>query len=204
MARKIDPTITKLMKEYGLDSATALWDCHGTWVMYHRSLEQVAADQKIKFDQPLILEANGATKSVAICVTGHFKDRAEWSIGEAAPGNNKNAYPYAMAEKRAKDRVILKLIGLHGLVYSEEEMPDERKSMPPMNEPDEETPKARYIREANAKITNAKTPHELGEWWNSDGEREKRRFVDLSQVELDLLKSAVSAKLETLKKASAA
>ena len=31
------------------------------------------------------------------------------------------AYVYAMAEKRAKDRVILKLIELHGLVYSEEE-----------------------------------------------------------------------------------
>jgi hypothetical protein len=29
-----------------------------------------------------------------------------------------------MAEKRAKDRVVLKLIGLHGLVYSEEESDD--------------------------------------------------------------------------------
>ena len=35
--------------------------------------------------------------------------------------NNKNSYPYAMAEKRAKDRVILKLIGVAGFVYSEDE-----------------------------------------------------------------------------------
>jgi hypothetical protein len=78
------------------------------------------------------------------------------------------------------------------------------KPAPARNEPGEETPKARYIAEATAQITNAKTPHALGEWWNSDAEKEKRRFVDLSKTELDLLKSAVSAKLETLKKASAA
>ena len=34
----------------------------------------------------------------------------------------RNAYPYAMAEKRAVDRAILKLLGLHGFVYSEDEM----------------------------------------------------------------------------------
>ena len=53
-------------------------------------------------------------------------------MGEASPKNNKNAYPWAMAEKRAKDRVILKLIGLHGLVYSEQEA-DEFKSERPDN-----------------------------------------------------------------------
>ena len=41
---------------------------------------------------------------------------------EASPKNNKNNYPYAMAEKRAIDRAILKLIGLHGFVYSEDEV----------------------------------------------------------------------------------
>ena len=33
-------------------------------------------------------------------------------------------YPYAMAEKRAKDRVILKLLDIHGEVYSQEEADD--------------------------------------------------------------------------------
>jgi len=63
-------------------------------------------------------------------VTGQMGDRLEWSVGEAAPANNKNAYPWAMAEKRAKDRVILKLIGLHGLAYSEEEADDFKDSKP--------------------------------------------------------------------------
>ena len=48
-------------------------------------------------------------------VMGHMGDKSEWSIGEVSPHpTSKNSYPYAMAEKRAKDRVILKLVGLHG------------------------------------------------------------------------------------------
>ena len=35
-----------------------------------------------------------------------------------------------MAEKRAKDRVILKLVGLHGYAYSEEEADDFKKARP--------------------------------------------------------------------------
>ena len=52
----------------------------------------------------------------------------EWSFGEAMGYNLKNNYPFAMAEKRAKDRVILKLAGLHG-VYSEEEAEDFKESL---------------------------------------------------------------------------
>ena len=54
-------------------------------------------------------------------------ERTEWSIGEALVNVNyrvsggQAAYVYAMAEKRAKDRVILKLVGLHGLLSSEED-----------------------------------------------------------------------------------
>ena len=123
MARKLDPVIAGVLKEHGF-GADACWDCHGTWVVYHRVLEQIATKASIAFDSPLILEANGEKKVAAICVTGHMGDKSEWSIGEAAPGNNKNAYPWAMAEKRGKDRVILKLIGLHGFAYSEEEADD--------------------------------------------------------------------------------
>lgn len=105
-----------------------LWDCHGTLVLYHKAYEQIAAKEKIIFDPPMVLEANSAAKCVALCVMARMGDRSEWATGEAAPGNNKNAYPYAMAEKRAKDRVVLKLVGLHGLAYSEEESDDFRSS----------------------------------------------------------------------------
>jgi hypothetical protein len=69
-------------------------------------------------------------KMVVMVVTGRLGDKVEWSFGEAAPYNNKNSYPYAMAEKRAKDRVILKLVGLHGDAYSEDEADDFKESNP--------------------------------------------------------------------------
>lgn len=131
MAKPVAKHIADILKAYGLDSKEALWDCHGTWVMYHRYCEIIAAKAGIWFDPPHIVEAKSADKIVALCVVGHMgDDRSEWSFGEAAPGNNKNAYPYAMAEKRAKDRVILKLVGLAGFVYSEEEADDFKESKP--------------------------------------------------------------------------
>lgn len=124
MAKKIDPRLIEILTKYGEDANEALWDCHGTWVAYHKAIERIAAKASIAFDMPQIIEASSASKTVAIAVSGRMGDRMEWSFGEATPANNKNAYPYAMAEKRAKDRVVLKLVGLHGLVYSEEESDD--------------------------------------------------------------------------------
>jgi hypothetical protein len=110
------------MKTYGIDS-DEVWEVRrgGTWAVKHSALERVAAAQGITFDEPKPLEARGPDQCAALIVTGRMGARSEWSIGEAAPGNNKNAYPYAMAEKRGKDRVILKLLNAHGAVYSEAE-----------------------------------------------------------------------------------
>lgn len=125
MARKkLDPVIVDIFKQYEVSAEDAMWDCHGTWVVYHKALERIAAKAGISFNPPVVFTDDYKGRGLAICVTGHLDDKAEWSIGEAAPNNNKNSYPWAMAEKRAKDRVILKLIGLHGLAFSEEEADD--------------------------------------------------------------------------------
>jgi len=87
----------------------------------HKALEKVAVYKNIVFDEPKVLENNSEKKIASLLVVGKMGDKSEWSIGEASPSNNKNSYPYAMAEKRAKDRVILKLVGLHGDVYAEDE-----------------------------------------------------------------------------------
>ena len=113
--------ILDALKTLGETQNSALWDCHGTWVIYHKALERVAALKEITFDSPIIVESHIESKHCVIIATGHLGDKSEWSFGEAAPYNNKNAYPFAMAEKRGKDRVILKLVGLHGTLYSEEE-----------------------------------------------------------------------------------
>ena len=120
----IPKIVEEILGEIGLTVKGSTWDCHGTAVVLHKALEQVAAHKGIVFDSPTVVESQISQKNVAICVTGHLGDRSEWSFGEAAPYNNKNGYPYAMAEKRAKDRVILKLVGLGGYVYSEDEADD--------------------------------------------------------------------------------
>ena len=123
MAKALDPEIAAILTKYGLGK-DAIWDCHGTWVMYHWAVERAAAKAGIKFDQPFIVEAHSVEGVAAVCVSGRLGEQVIWSIGEASPKNNKNAYPWAMAEKRGIDRVALKLLGLSGQVYSEEEADD--------------------------------------------------------------------------------
>jgi hypothetical protein len=124
MAKAPDPRIIDILRTYDEDPKEALWDCHGVWVVYHKAIERIAAKAGITFDMPEVVEAKSAEKIAVIIARGFMSERSEWSFGEAAPNNNKNSYPYAMAEKRAKDRVVLKLVGLHGLAYSEEESDD--------------------------------------------------------------------------------
>lgn len=132
-AKQLSNQAIDILKKFGIDPREALWDCHGQYIIYHRYLEQIALKAGIKFGFPTVLETNQEKKSCAILVEGWFvkeqKDSSGpalsvWTVGEAAPYNNKNSYPFAMAEKRAKDRLILKLIGLHGEVYSEDEADD--------------------------------------------------------------------------------
>ena len=60
-----------------------------------------------------------------------------------------------MAEKRAKDRVILKLIGLSGDVYSEEEADDFKQSRPNMGPRDDMTEKpAPGISKVSAEVSD--------------------------------------------------
>lgn len=134
-APTIKPELEEILKRYDIDPQADCWDCHGTLVVYHRALERVAAKQDIVFDVPSVLIAE--RDAAVLLVTGTTSDsRREWSIGEADMSNNykvggkQAAYPFAMAEKRAKDRVILKLIGLSGDVYSEEEADEFKESRP--------------------------------------------------------------------------
>lgn len=124
----IPQPVIDVLKEIGETAKTSTWDCHGTRVILHKALEKIAAKKGITFDAPVHLVTDPANKQVAIQVTGRLDDMEAWSIGEVAPNNCKNAYPFAMAEKRAKDRVILKLAGLHGYVYSEDEADDFKES----------------------------------------------------------------------------
>ena len=103
-----------------------IWAVPGgrAYAVKHAALERIAFQNNITFSLPQIVEADGANGIATMIVTGKLGDFEQWSIGEASPKNNKNAYAFAMAEKRAKDRVILKLLNIHGILYSEEEADD--------------------------------------------------------------------------------
>ena len=170
MAKKIDPVLIEILTKYGEKAEDALWDCHGVWVAYHKAIERIAAKAGVVFDMPQIIEANSEKKTVAIAVNGKMGEKSEWSFGEAAPSNNKNSYPYAMAEKRAKDRVVLKLIGLHGLVYSEEESDDfkEQPAAPQKPVSASKNDDARNLYSTlEAAMRMATTKAELRTWWQN-------------------------------------
>lgn len=103
-----------------------IWAVPGgrAYAVKHAALERIAFQNNIVFDLPQIVEADGANGIATMIVVGKLGDFEQWSIGEASPKNNKNAYAFAMAEKRAKDRVILKLLNIHGILYSEAEADD--------------------------------------------------------------------------------
>ncbi|KMO39941.1 trna delta -isopentenylpyrophosphate transferase [Methylobacterium variabile] len=138
MSATTDKQIADILATYGEPLAGNVWRVQGTAVIYHKALERIAVQARIRFDAPVIVRAE--RDEAVILVTGHMPgpngDRTEWSIGEALIGVNyrvsgkQAAYVFAMAEKRAKDRVILKLAGLHGLLYSEDEADEFKASRP--------------------------------------------------------------------------
>jgi predicted RNA-binding protein with RPS1 domain len=126
--KKLDAHIKKAFTDLGFTDAEIIEGCWDltrngktvAWLATHKFLERVAGKAGITFNMPTVL--NCVADEVAVCVEGVDKNgNTSWSIGEASSKNNKNEYRWAMAEKRAKDRVILKLLGIAGYMYSEEE-----------------------------------------------------------------------------------
>lgn len=166
--------ISDVLAKFGEPYAGNVWSVQGTPVIYHKALERIAAQAKITFDIPTIVRAE--KEEAVLMVIGRMGDRVEWSIGEAVIGVNyrvsgkQAAYVWAMAEKRAKDRVILKLIELSGDLYSEEEA-DEFKNSAPLSqessassqgspvelETQEETSEERIERQLRDRISKCKT-----------------------------------------------
>lgn len=124
---KISKEVLAFMEKHSIDS-DEVWEVHGnSWCIKHKALERAGAAAGITWDRPQMIEMDSASGIVALCAFGKLGDREEWSIGETSPKNCKNLYFYAMAEKRAKDRVILKLLNTHGYLYSEAEFEADEK-----------------------------------------------------------------------------
>src|SRR3954470_3269988 len=126
-----DEQIATILARYGEPADGSIWQVEGQAFIHHKALERIAAQAKITFDSPTVLRAE--RDEAVLLVVGRMGERIEWSICEALVGVNYHlpgsepAYVYAMAEKRAKDRVILTLIGLAEAVSSEEALAGERR-----------------------------------------------------------------------------
>jgi hypothetical protein len=161
-----------------------VWDVRGNPVIKHRAMEALAMKVGIIWDKPVIIRAerDEAVVLVSGCLEeggGKRSGVMEWSIGEAAIGQSyqvsgkQAAFPYAMAEKRGKDRVILKLAGLTG-VYSEEEMrqqpdesePEERQAPSPTNDS-----RSIYVENSLNLIGQIQTPEAVSAWLDTEVEK---------------------------------
>jgi len=129
MARK-SKAIADFQAKYKV-AEDEIWEVHGTtWCVKHKALERIAAEVGIVWEKPELKVCDMAQGFVAVLICGRLGDHVEYSFGEASPKNCKNMYPIAMAEKRSKDRVILKLLAIHGDLYSEEEADDFKRPLP--------------------------------------------------------------------------
>jgi hypothetical protein len=145
MANRLPKEISDFMEKYGV-GADEVWPVPGgkAYAVKHKALERVAVAQNITFERPAVIGCDLEQKSMVVCVFGKMGDREEWTFGEASPANNKNQYFAAMTEKRAKDRVILKLLSAHGDLYSEDEAEDFKRPNPHVTRPSDVMPATEY------------------------------------------------------------
>ena len=108
-----------LMKQYDFLTKKDFWDCHGTPIIKHYALLQVALTNKITFGKPDVLDIDLKNRICCIGILAKMSNKEEYDLGEACPENCTNAYTTAMAIKRAKDRAVIKVLGLYGKVYSD-------------------------------------------------------------------------------------
>ena len=90
------------------------------WIITHDACQKIGDMEGIIFGPPQVL--NSEQNFVRMVISAKKGEVLMWSIGEADTKNCKNLYFGAMAEKRGKDRVILKLINAYEYgIYSDVE-----------------------------------------------------------------------------------
>jgi hypothetical protein len=141
----IPKEVADFMKKYGVTS-DEVWPVPGgkAYAVKHKALERIAIELNIKFERPSVVACDLVKRSMVICTFASMGEQTEWSFGEAAPENCKNAYMAAMAEKRSRDRVILKLLAAHGDLYSEDESDEFKRPNPHVTRPSDILPMAEY------------------------------------------------------------
>jgi len=113
---------------------------HKFYTIITRSgIEKVQAAYKIDINYDIV-KLSDDHKYCLIKAIGTMGESRTETYGECSPGNNSNAYPVAMAEKRALSRIVLKLAGLYSQgVFGEDEASDFAASSNPKIKLDKKT-----------------------------------------------------------------
>ena len=113
---KLD-AITKVFADHNLGPPVEnidWWDCHGDVVLKHNGCQKLAISGGIRYLEPKWL-STGENGIWAVMISGYLPNHPEdiiYTTGESSPKNCKNQYPLAMADKRGKDRLTLRLLKL--------------------------------------------------------------------------------------------
>ncbi len=118
--------LNRLFIEFNLTEEDTFKHSH-YHIITRSGIDKIQADSGILIEYTL-KHYNPDTKTCVIKAIGQLKDVVIETFGEAAPDNNRNAYPVAIAEKRAMSRIVLKLSGLYALgVFGEDEFKEDLK-----------------------------------------------------------------------------
>lgn len=120
---KVTEEIKQLLKKHELGKDDVWFMQHAQkYAIKHKAMEKIALKEKITIVDLDISFVDLPMNSCVVKCTAVKNGIKTITFGEATPKNNKNSYPVAMAEKRSIDRAILKLAGMHGDFYSEDEI----------------------------------------------------------------------------------
>ena len=150
-------TIDDLANKHGFTKDVDYWQHKqsGQWILKHDSIEKIANAEDIRIQKVESLYQSETSCRFLVTMGKWVNGSCEEVIittGEADKSNCINAYLAAMAEKRGKDRAILKLIKAYEYGISSEEEADDFKqskpkvanTTPPVNLKDQEVPNPAY------------------------------------------------------------
>lgn len=125
-AETSEERMVRLYKEYNLDKEDVFSHRHYK-IITRSGIDKIQAAAEITVTYELVYTAFDPDGGlyVGIKATGVRGDKKIETFGEAAPNNTTQHYPFAMAEKRAMARVVLKLAGLYELGFFSEDEADE-------------------------------------------------------------------------------
>lgn len=189
MSPRLPDNIRTFMQTHGVTS-DEIWPVPGgkSYAIKHSALERIAAEKSITFKMPQIVEKDSANGIATVLVEAVMGDFSTWSFGEASPRNNKNAYCWSMAEKRAKDRCILKLLNAHGAIYSEDEADDFKQRASHNDDAPRETDAQAYVRLVRSALKEFQDdPSILHSWWLEETPHREQHGIVKGTPEFDEL-----------------